>query len=77
MQGCSTDTYLTTCSNKHRYKQARASKELAKISDKGEAVTKESENKSDALQSAIFCDQSIISSQGDSNSDNEDKHIKT
>lgn len=37
-------------------------------------MTKESENESDALRSAIFCDQSFISSQGDSDSDDEDRH---
>ena len=40
-------------------------------------MTKESDTKkndSDALRSAIFCDQSVSSSQDDSDSDDEDRH---
>ena len=47
------------------------------IPDKGEVATNESNtenNESDALQSAIFCDQSAITSHDDSDSDDDDKH---
>ena len=44
-----------------------------RIPDKDEAATNESDTKPDVL-TPIFCDQFIISSQEDSNSDDDDEH---
>ena len=71
------DLHVTNCRSRRASRPSVNVEEKETISDKGEVATNESNtenNESDALQSAIFSDQSVIYSQDDSDSDDEDKH---